>query len=209
MGKKEGWLYTILAILSLTLLLTVVNFLQSKQYFALLWMCYIGLALIIIGIVKKYPNLILSQIIILLIPDTIWVVSFVITLINTKIQIGIPPYFFNLYPFIQGILSLLHIYTIPLALVALAIMKTKKSYRALLISFVEVIVLFPLMMLIPGNNGVNCLPTPINCVSIPLPNFIPYPVALLISVFIFVIISYFIITSLPFVKEKKKLINNS
>jgi len=202
MEKKERILLIFTIILSLTLLLIIIHFLQIKEYLSLLWMCYIGLTLIIIGIIKRNSNLILSQVIILLIPNIIWTIYFIIGQF-TNTTIGISENFINLATLPLAILSLLHIYTIVFALIALAIIKLKRSYKALLISFIEVVIIFIIMVLIPGNPGVNCWPTPVNCASITLPEFIPYPIFLLLSAFTFVIVSYFIITSMPIFKRKK------
>jgi len=196
--KKKIILYGIAIILSLTLFIIIIHFLQVKDYFALLWICYITLVLILVGIIRKDSNLILSQIIILLIPSTIWIIDFIISTVNPK-NLEIPIVFFNVGSFSQAILSILHIYTIIFALIALALLKIeKKSYKALLIGFIEIGIVFLLMILIPGNYGVNCLPTPVYCmVSITLPGFIPYPLFLLFSVSVFIMISYFVILSIP------------
>ncbi len=201
MERKEWILYFITIILSLTLFFVIILFLQEKQYYSLLWISYITLALIIIGIIKRNANLILSQLIIILIPDTIWTIYFIISIIDRS-RLAVPTIFFNVANFLQGILSLLHIYVIIFAFIALAIIKVKNDYKILLISFSEIIIVFLLMILIPGNNGINCMPTPVNCAAITLPNFIPYPLFLIFSASLFILISYFVIISIPVFMKK-------
>jgi hypothetical protein len=53
-----------------------IGFVISKDLLGLFWMCYIGIFLITLGIFLKKPNLVLSQIFILLIPDLLWTLDF-------------------------------------------------------------------------------------------------------------------------------------
>jgi len=58
--------------------------------------------------------------------------------------------------------------------------------------------------ILPAGAGINCLPTPTICTSIIFPKFIPYPLIWLVLGFSFIIISYFIVTSFPFIKKSYK-----
>jgi hypothetical protein len=107
---------------------------------------------------------------ILMIPDFLWIFDFFSLLIRGSSIVGIADYFFFVKKDIfQIVIATQHFYTVPLGIWALKIMKAKKSYRALLISFIEIL-FFCILMLIISPGGVNCLPTLTNCTSVVFPN---------------------------------------
>lgn len=200
---KSIILYSISILFFLLVLLSVITNLRLKQYMNLLWLCYFNMALISIGIIAKKPNLILSQILILMIPDLLWIFDFFSIFITGTSILGAAKYFFaGNRGLLQQILSVQHLFTIPFSLLALSLIKVKKSYKALLISSIEIILFFLLMYLIPGNYGVNCLPTSEICTFLQMPKFIPYPLFWFAVEFSFIIVSYFIVAFLPFIKKK-------
>ena len=202
---KNMVLYFIASIFIITLSLIIFLHIQQKLYFSLLWVCYISLALISIGIITKNSNLILSQIVILLIPDLLWIIDFIILLITGNAPLGIAKYFFTgERALLSNIVSLQHIFTIPLAIFSLYLIKIKKGHKFILIASVEMLILFILGFLIPIEYAVNCLPASIVCTSIIFPKFIPYPITWLLLVFSFIIISYFIMTTFPSVRKIRK-----
>lgn len=200
---KNIILYSIAILFFVVVALTISSYLKQGLYFAVFWVCYTYMVLVAVGIIAKKPNLILSQIIIMLIPNLIWVIDFMIILITGNSPLGFAKYFFTGEgALLSNILSLHHIYSVPLGIFALSLMKIKKSHKAILISFVEIIFFFILgLFVIPAKHGINCLPTARICSSLTFPEFIPYPLIWLTVVFSFTIISYFIIISLPFIKK--------
>ncbi len=202
-GKENIVLYSILVVFFLLILLSVITNLILKQYMNLLWLCYINMALVLAGIIAKKPNLILSQILILMIPDLLWIFDFLGILITGTSFLGTAKYFFTgSRGLLSQIVSIQHLFTIPLSLLALSLIKVKKSYKALLISSIQIVLFLVLMSLIPGNHGVNCLPNPEICTSLQMPEFIPYPLFWLAMEFFFIAISYLIVSFLPFIKKK-------
>lgn len=200
--NKNILLYTIGLFFLLIFIYIFVFFAYYNFYIGLFWACYIGIFLMIIGIFFKKSNLILSQIIILLIFDLFWALDFIYRLIMGTSLIGINDYFFKGY-LPNQILSFQHLVTPILAISALFLIKIKKDYKVLWISFLEIMGFFILGFIIPAKYGINCLPVSETCVSFVFPEFIPYSLIWLAITFSFTIISYFIITSLPFVKKKE------
>jgi len=200
--KKDLFLYLITIILSLIILLTVIHFLKIGKPLVLLWFCYIGIIIIIIGIIKRNSNLVLSQILILNIPILLWIIDFIVFIIAGTSPLGITNvYFFDHELILERVISLQHIIVLPLSIWALSLIKLNKNhYKALLISFSEVVLLFILGLLISNPFlNINCLAK--NCTQTILPSFIPYYVIWGGFMIISILISYFIITSLPFVKK--------
>jgi hypothetical protein len=203
-GNKKIILYVIASVFILIVLFIIISLLLEKEYVSLLWMCYTAMALIAVGIIMKKPDLILSQIIILFIPDLLWIIDSFFILITGNYLLGITRYLFiGDRTLLQQVLSTQHLVTVPLALFALSLMKIKKSYKPLIIGLAEIMFFFGIMFITSfGGGGVNCLPDP-TCVSITFPTFIPYYIIWIVLQFSFVIISYFAVTSLPFIKLKK------
>ena len=199
---KNIILYSILILLSLTLFLMIIHTLLMKSYFAFFWYCYIAIFLIIIGLFKKNSSLILSQVIIIAIPDLLWIFDFIYLIFTGHVLLGVAQNFIG--GLFDKIISLQHLYVVPLSLLALSTIKTKKNYKILLISLGEIILIFLLtLFFVPGSNipssNVNCVHE--SCTIFPM-NFLPYYVEWFLFTFGFVIISYLIIISLPFIKKR-------
>ncbi len=187
----------------ITYILIAIYLISWKDYSAFLWGCYIAIPLMAIGIFKKNSSLILSQLIILAIPDILWAIDFFSILFtgNSVFGITIVSNFFRKSVLAKFVFSQ-HLYTIPLAIISLSFLKIKKNHKILLISLMEMVILALLTIFLAPNGNVNCLPTN-KCTSVPL-NFLPYPFIWIGFIFLSITISYLLITSLPFVKEKKE-----
>jgi len=200
--KKRDWiLYAIIFVISLAYVFMIIDVVITHDYISLLWTCYLAIPLIIIGLIKRNSGLILSQVIILIITDLFWIFDFLCLIFLGHTVFGID--IVKNFPYQSLIIklgNLQHLVVTPLSIVALSILKVKKSYKILLISFGELIVLFLLTLLFaPHTSFINCVYQ--GCVDVPL-NFLPYPLIWFIFSFGFVSISYFILTSLPFLKKK-------
>ncbi len=201
MKRKEWILDFIILIFSLTFFIVIISFLQEKNYYSFFWVCYIAIPILIFGLIKRNSNIILSQVIILAIPDLLWIIDFFYLIITGHVLIGVTTFRITT-PLIDQIRSLQHLYIVPLSILALSQIKLKKDYKILLIGLAEIILIFLLTLLIVPSNplNINCIYK--NCSNLPL-NFLPYMLLWLILLFILITVSYFIITSLPFVKKKK------
>ncbi len=202
--KKRDWiLYSIVAVIFLAYLFMLIDILIIKDYFSLFWTCYLAIPLIIIGIIKKNSSLIVSQVIILALTDLFWIFDFLSLIILGHTILGIEQV--NIFPFQSWIIklgNLQHLIVIPLSILALSILKVKRNYKTLLISLAEISLFFVITLLIvPSSMGVNCIN--MRCVGVPL-TFLPYPLVWFLLVFSFITASYFIITSLPFIKKKSR-----
>jgi hypothetical protein len=130
MGKMELDKNFYLKLLGLGFIfLALIAFVNAYQEFSLqftLWFCYLGIFLIGFGIFFKKDYLIVSQLNILAIPMIIWTIDFLYVLITKGSFLGITNYFFE-QSRISNLISLQHIFTLPLSLVALYFIKLKNS----------------------------------------------------------------------------------
>jgi hypothetical protein len=161
--------------------------------------CYTCVAIIVIGLIKKNSNLILSQVIILAIPDAIWIVDFLSVAFFGHDLTGLTNYFQS-QPVLYKLVSLQHFYTVPLSLIALSFLKIKRNYKVLLFSLAELVFFFLISsFLVFDKVDVNCVR--LTCLTINL-HFLPSYIIWFMFSFGFTIISYFLITSIPFFKKK-------
>ncbi len=207
-GNKRIILSAIAGIFILTVILVYYSFIAQGAYSSLLWMCYIAMIIMAVGIIQRKSNLIVSQMMILLIPDLLWIIDFFSILITGNSLLGVSKYFFvGNRTILQEILSLQHFYTIPLSLWALSIIKIKRNYKPLIISSAEIVILFFLSLfifpLIHVDSAINCLPNSIGCTFMQFTPLIPYPIMWLMISLSFVIVSYFAIIFIPFIQKKK------
>ena len=201
MIKKDIILSTIIFVLSATFLIAIIYNLQLKNYYGLFWMCWTAIFIIILGIRIKSPYLILSQIIILAVPDILWTFDALTSIFMEKSLLGIIDPFID-RPLFGKILFLQHSYTVPLSLIALSRIKIKKDKRILLISFVEILIFFFLtLILIPPTESVNCVHK--TCANI-FPNPLTHKIIWFSFMFASITLAYLVITSLNFLKDKKK-----
>lgn len=124
----------------------------------IIWFCYIGLNLIGLGILTRNTVLILSQFYILFLPLIIWSLDFIYRLISNKPLFGITDYLFaNQTVNLGTLLSLQHLFTIPLIVYVLHLMIIKKN-GALTISFIQITLIYIIGVLfsVRGKN-VNCI----------------------------------------------------
>jgi hypothetical protein len=202
---KEIILYVIVTLLTVVLLGGIIFYFTSRIYTGLLWICYPTITLIIWGILYKKPNLILSQLMLIIVPDLIWTVDFVGILVTGNSFLGVANYFFEPGSLLRKLVTLQHLFVIPLSILALSIIKTDKiKLKLLLISFAELMIFFALSFILPSDYSINCLPTSTGCTSFVFPETIPYPLMWIIVEFSFVFISYLIFRFLPFIRNKKK-----
>lgn len=158
MGKKEKkernfFLNLIGIFLVFVGSLAIILSISRGAFYQILWFCYLGNIFIGAGILFRKSNFILAQINILLIPSLFWVFDF-FYIVLTGNTIGIAGYFFD-----QGMnavsrfVSLMHIYTIPLALISAYLVRLRRK-DAWKLSFIEVILLFVLSRIFvsPENN---------------------------------------------------------
>lgn len=189
LGKKII-LYSIVFLLMLTFVLAMIKNIKNGIWLSIFWTCYIFMILVSIGIIFKKPKLILSQIVIMLIPSILWTIDFVVALMTRTPPIGlISNIFTNGKIDLSGILNIYHALIVPLAILAIIIMKPKGTKGYLKISFIEIILLFILSTTIPQLYGINCFPGPEICTNMALQYFPLYPLIYLVILATAVLIS--------------------
>lgn len=122
-----------------------------------LWMSYICLIILGIGILRKNSALIASQVVIIFIPYIFWNLDFFHQLITKQSLFGITDYFFRPGELSGKIIALQHIFNLPLSIYAMNLIGLKKS-KFYIISFIQVTVVFILSRLVTNyDQNVNCV----------------------------------------------------
>lgn len=166
---------------------------------SILWLCYICIILIGIGVLTKNYLLIVSQLNIIAIPLIVWDIDFIYILFTGNSLLGIADYFFISGPLIRKLITLQHLFTVPLAIYALYLIKIRDNY-VWLISFFEVSIIFFITRLISSpEQNINCVFSTCMNFSIPYYHLIWF-VGFFISIFVtnFILIR---ILGLRFVKS--------
>jgi len=166
-------------------------------YAPILWICYIALVLIGIGALRKDDLLVMSQLNILAIPLVVWSVDFFYILITGGSLLGVADYFFLPGPIISKIITTQHLFTIPLGIYLLYLIKIKNK-KAWSVSIIEVGVLFfaSRFFTLPSEN-VNC--AYYSCANFSLPIY--YPLVWFASYFAMIFLVNFVLMRVRILKE--------
>ena len=124
----------------------------------ILWFCYLGLFLIGLGILIKNDTILASQLNILAIPLMVWAIDFFsYFLLGGRTIFGITEYMFIQGPIGEKIISLQHIFTIPLSLYALKLIKLKNN-STWRVSIVQLIGLYLAVLIFTSpEENINCV----------------------------------------------------
>jgi hypothetical protein len=198
---KNLILHTIAGSLFLVLVSAIIFYTKSRLFEGLLWVCYPAITLMIIGILLKKPTLILSQLILITVQDLFWIFDFFNILFTGNSPLEVASYFFEAGFSLKKIITLQHLFTVPLGILALSILKVKKDKKVFIIALIELSLVF-LLGFFPIMSGINCLPTSLSCTSFKFPAPPRYFIVWWIFVTISALISYFVLINLPFLKEK-------
>ncbi|MSS74128.1 hypothetical protein EXS72_00605 [Candidatus Pacearchaeota archaeon] len=156
----------------------------------IIWFSYIGLILLAVGCFRRDGSLIASQLCILIIPYLIWNIDFFTYLFSSYSIWGTADYIFDSGDLFGKIISLQHIFNIPLSLFALYLigLKRKDFWK---ISFFEIVILFFVSRFTTNyEQNVNCVYH--NCASFdlgilyPLWWFLGYGVMIALTSFVLV-----------------------
>lgn len=177
------------------------NGFQAWGLAGILWFSYASLFIIGIGILTKNSYLIGSQINIILIPYIIWNIDFFYVLITSESLWGITNYFFNPRPLVAQIITLQHVFIIPISFASLYLIKLKRNDFWKL-SLIWISITFLLIKIINPVENINCVFE--NCLPFQI-TFIPYPLAwFLIYITMIFLTNFLLVKSKLFIKEKKK-----
>lgn len=163
----------------------------------ILWLCYICIILLGIGALTKNYLLLVSQLNILAIPLLFWNIDFYYILFTGNSLLGIADYFFISGPLIGKLITLQHLFTVPLTIYALYLIKIKSNY-IWLISFLEITIVFFITRLISSpEQNINCVFSP--CVNFSVPY---YHLTWFVGFFIIIFITNFVLRKIPFLRSK-------
>ena len=169
---------------------------QNLGIAPILWFSYISIILIGIGALTKNYLLIVSQLNIIAIPYIVWDIDFLYILFTGNSLLGIADYFFIPGPLIGKIISSQHLFTMPLAIYTLYLIKIRDNY-AWLISFFEVIVVFFITRLISSpEQNINCVFSPCMNFSIPY-----YYLTWFVGFFIIIFVTNFVLIRISFLRN--------
>lgn len=166
---------------------------QISGLAGVLWFSYTSLFLIGLGIWTRNSYLIGIQINIILIPYIVWNIDFFYLLITSESLWGITNYFFNSRPILSQIITLQHVFIIPVSLISLYFIKLKRNDFWKL-SLIQVAIFFFLIKIINPIENINCVFE--NCLPFQI-ILIPYPLA-----WFLVYISMIFLTNFLLVKSK-------
>jgi hypothetical protein len=164
----------------------------------ILWICYIALFAIGFGIILKSDHLLVAQVNIIAVPFLVYLLDFVYRFSTGSSLFGITDYLFLEWPPISKIVSMQHLFTIPLTLFALYLIKIKRRDYYLM-SFFELIIVFLATYLFtnPADN-INCVFS--SCIPVSLTGI--YYFDWFIGIFIVVFVTNEIIIRMPWFKLK-------
>ena len=167
----------------------------------ILYMCYLGMILIGIGVLTKRSFIIMSQVYILAIPLLVWDLDFLYWLIFNKPLWGITDYFFSQPSLtLDKIITLQHLFTVPLSIYAARLIGLKRK-DAWIWSFVQIILVFFMVNILSSQEAnINCGFSP--CIDIYFG--LPYELTWFLTFFGMTFISSLIINKMFFKKMFEK-----
>lgn len=146
-----GVVYILLGILAFY------NAIKYTETAGILWFSYFAFFLIGVGLLTKNSYLISSQLTIIFIPYLFWNIDFFHMLFTHSTLWGITDYFFASRPTLVQLISLQHLFTIPVSLFAIYILKLRRK-DFWKFSAIQVTIFFFLVRLFSSpERNVNCV----------------------------------------------------
>lgn len=164
------------------------------------WSCYIGLLLIGVGILSLNSRLIGSQLSILAIPLILWNIDFISYLIFRDTLFGVTDYLFlSQRLLVSNIISLQHLFTLPLALYTMYLIGVKRT-DFWKISVMQMTFLYFIVFLNTNpEQNISCVFSP--CLNIELG--LPYTLTWFLVSFAIIFLTNFLLAEIPFIKKGK------
>jgi len=120
------------------------------------WFSYVALFLTGVGIYTKNSSLIASQLCIILIPYIFWNIDFFYVLATGNSLWGITDYFFQPRPLLAQIISVQHVFIVPISLLAIYFIKLKRK-DFWIFSVIQVVLFYFLARILSNlEDNVNC-----------------------------------------------------
>ncbi len=190
--KTKSFVLTVIGTIYITLgVLAFYNAIRYAETAGILWFSYIAFFLIGLGIITRNSYLIASQINILLISYIFWNIDFFYILITSNSLWGITNYFFSPGPLLSKIITLQHLFTIPVSLFSIYLIKLKRK-DFWKFSLVQITIFFFIIRIIGSmEENVNCVFE--NCLPLDL-SFVPYPLAWFLAHIIMIFLTTLLLT---------------
>jgi|GEM_PF-519709 len=184
-------------------IVALVNTLYQSKPESILWFCYLGIFLIGLGMLWKNPILVTSQLNILTIPLLIWTVDFIHFIVTGTSLLGIVDYFFNPdFPLFSRLISMQHIFTIPVSLFVLQRMKSRKMKNSWKFSLLQLTLIFAITIFLTNQeDNINCVYH--SCGNLYSGPSVLYPLVWFGSGLVLVVLTNFLILKLINIKESK------
>lgn len=173
------------------------------RYEQILWACWIGLIISGIGMIRRNISLVGSQLNILAIPWLVWSIDFLYVLITGDTWLGITNYVFDDIPLIDTIITMAHLFVLPLSLYAYYKLPLT-SKNAWKLSIVHLALLFTLTVSLTNytpDNKINCIYN----ACIPLPSVAPQPAQWIVLATALTLATHFMLISTHSLLRKKSL----
>ncbi|MEX0920040.1 MAG: hypothetical protein WDZ69_00470 [Candidatus Pacearchaeota archaeon] len=168
-----GVFYVVLAIL-----IFLNAYINYEEISIALWLSYIILFLVGVGLLIKSSYLVVSQFTIIFIPYLVWSADFFYILFTGNSLFGIADYVFTQRTLLEQVFSLQHIFLIPVSIFAIYSIKLKRA-DFWIFSSVQVVLFFFLSRIFTNpENNINCVFE--SCLPFQ-PEFLPYPLIWFLS----------------------------
>ena len=191
--KILGVIYVILGITAFY------NAIRYTETAGILWFSYVAFFLIGIGLLTRSSYLIASQLNIIFIPYIFWNIDFFYVLLTGNSLWGITDYFFTARQTLAQLISLQHLFTIPISLIAVYLIKLKRK-DFWKFSAIQVAIFFFLVRIFSSQEeNINCVF--INCTPFQIvPG--PYALSWFVSYGIMIALATFFLTKIKAFQSK-------
>ena len=188
-----GIMYVVLGILAFY------NAIKYTETAGIFWFSYIAFFILGLGILTRNSYLIASQLNIVLIPYIIWNIDFFYILITSNSLWGITDYFFLRRPSLSQMITLQHVFTIPISLFSIYLIKLKRK-DFWKFSLVQITIFYFLIRTLGSPlENVNCVFA--NCLPFQI-QIIPYPVAWFLAYIIMISVTTSFLTKVKIFSKK-------
>ena len=200
MDKKVKWFLLVIGVFYFLLgLIAFYNAVKYTETAGILWFSYVSFFLIGIGILTRNSYLIGSQLNIIIIPYIVWNIDFIYVLFTGNSLWGITNYFFTQRPLIAQVVTAQHIFTIPISLLTIYLIKLKRK-DFWKFSFAQITILFFIIRVIGSQEeNVNCVFS--NCLPFYMPLAI-YSVLWFVFYGIMIFLTTLFLTKIKMFNEK-------
>ncbi len=200
MKKRKFKHLTVIGIIFIIFgILAIVNSLIQSNVNQIFWYCYFSLFFLGLGLISRDSYLIGSQINIIAFPILFWDIDFFYNLFTSNSLFGITDYFFVGGQWLGKIVSLQHLFTLPLALYAFYKIgcNRKDMWKASIFTILSILILSKILT--PSENNINCVYK--SCVSfIPQVNF--YLILWIVLLIVMILFTNYLLT----IKSSKRKI---